>query len=137
MLFIFDENYPKGFVEGFAIIEKSDNKNPLKSQVVFSCDFMGGVQGSSDEDIIIKASQQNAVIVTQDGDFKKIKHYKPLLIQHKVGFIYFRQTSRNSYWDMVKTFINKWEDIKKEISQSTHPFAFEINKQGQLHKLTF
>jgi PIN like domain len=137
MLFIFDENYPKGFVDGFAIIEKSDKRNPIQSDVVYSCDFMGSIQGSSDEEIIEKASRLNAVIVTQDSDFKRIKHYKPLLIEHKVGYIYFRQVGKNTYWDIVKAFINKWEDIKKEISASEHPFAFEINKQGHLGKLPF
>lgn len=138
MLFIFDENYPPGFVEGFAIIERSDRRNPIVSEVVYSCDFMGGIQGSTDEEIITRASQLNAVIVTQDSDFKRIKHYKPLLVEHRVGYIYFKTASnKNLYWDMVRAFINKWEDLKKEIANCTHPFAFEINKSGQMSKLPF
>ena len=138
MLFIFDENYPSGFVQGFAIIEQSDKKNPIASKVVYSCDFMGGIQGSTDEEIISKASQLNAVIVTQDGDFKRIKHYKLLLIEHKVGYIYFKTVKgKNLYWDLVRAFINKWEDLKKEIANSEHPFAFEINKTGHISKRPF
>jgi predicted nuclease of predicted toxin-antitoxin system len=138
MLFIFDENYPSGFVEGFAIIEQSDKRNQIASTVVYSCDFMGGIQGSTDVEIITRASQQNAVIVTQDSDFKRIKHYKPLLIEHKVGYIYFKTVSgKNLYWDIVRAFINKWEELKKEIANSKHPFAFEINKNGHLAKLPF
>lgn len=138
MLFIFDENYPPGFVEGFAIIEKADKRNPITSNVIYSCDFMGGVQGSPDEDIIAKASQLNAVIVTQDSDFKRIKHYKPLLIEHKVGYIYFKTVKgRNSYWDVVRAFVNKWEEIKDKISKAEHPFAYEINKNGHLNQLPF
>lgn len=138
MLFIFDENYPPGFVDGFAIIEQADKRNPISSTVVYSCDFMGGVQGSTDEEIITKATQMNAVIVTQDSDFKRIKHYKPLLIEHKVGFIYFKTVKgKNSYWDVVRAFVNRWEDIKEKISKTAHPFAFEINKNGQLNALDF
>lgn len=139
MLFIFDENYPKGFVEGFATIEKSDKRNPIVSSVVYSCDFMGSAKGESikDEEIIEKASQLNAVIVTMDSDFKKVKHYKPLLIEHKVGYVFFRQTGKNHYWDIVKAFINSWEDLKTKISASSHPFAFEVNKKGQITQLPF
>ena len=43
-----------------------------------------------DEEIIAKATNQNAVIITHDSDFKRIKHYKPLLIEHNVGYIYFK-----------------------------------------------
>ena len=138
MLFIFDENYPRGFVDGFAVIDQSDKKNPIRSEIVHSTTFMGNIQGSTDEDIIAKASKMNAVIVTQDSDFKRIKHYKTLLIEHKVGFIYFKTVKgKNSYWDIVRAFVGKWEEIKKAISESDHPFAFEINKNGQLNKLPF
>lgn len=137
MLFIFDENFPHEFVSGFSTIEKANRKTPIKVDIVFAVDFMGK-KGASDEEIIAAASQKDAVIVTHDGDFKRIKHYKPLLIEHKVGFIYFKVPSgKYMYWDIVKAFINKWEDLKTEISKSEHPFAFEINKQGHLQKLPF
>jgi hypothetical protein len=146
MLFIFDENFPHEFVRGFAIIEKANKKSPISVDVVFSVDFMGGPKtdpttgekiGITDEEIIIAASLKEAVIITHDSDFKRIKHYKPLLVQHKVGYIYFRTPKNYVYWDYVKAFVNKWEDIKLEISDSTHPFAFEISKLGHLQKLDF
>jgi hypothetical protein len=139
MLFIFDENFPRGFVEGFAKIEKSDKRNPILSTVVYSCDFMESAPGESvrDEAIIEKAAQSDAVIVTMDSDFKKVKHYKPLLAEHRVGYIFFRQTGSNHYWDIVKAFINSWADLKLKISNSTHPFAFEVNKKGQIVNLPF
>jgi hypothetical protein len=145
MLFIFDENFPHQFVKGFSILEKADSRSEFKSDIVFSVDFMGGHDIDNtgekipieDEEIIVKASQQNAVIITHDSDFKRIKHYKPLLIQHQVGYIYFRTPKKYVYWDYVKAFVNKWEEIKAEISKSTHPFAFEISKQGHLQRLEF
>jgi predicted nuclease of predicted toxin-antitoxin system len=86
MLFIFDENFPPEFVRGFSIIEKANKRSPFSVDIVFSPDIMGK-QGSSDEEIIAKAAKKNAVIVTQDTDFKRIKHYKSLLIQNNVGYV--------------------------------------------------
>jgi len=137
MLFIFDENFPPEFVRGFAIIEKANKRSPFPVDIVFSQDLMGK-QGSADEEIIAKAAKKNAVIVTQDSDFKRIKHYKSLLVQHGVGYIYFKVPSaKNHYWDIVKAFVVKWEELKEAISRSTHPFAFEINKLGSINKLSF
>jgi hypothetical protein len=137
MLFIFDENFPPDFVKGFAIIEQANHRSSISVDVIFSIDFMGYV-GATDIEIIEKASKMDAVIVTHDSDFKKIKHYKPLLIEHNVGYIYFKVPKGGyHYWDIVKAFVNKWEDLKLQISNSNSPFAFEINKLGQLVKLSF
>lgn len=137
MLFIFDENFPPDFVRGFSIIERGNKRSPLLSVIQHSNEFMGS-PGASDEDIIQKASGKDAVIITHDSDFKKIKHYKPLLIQHSVGFIYFKTPKKEyRYWDMVKAIILKWEDLKDLVSKSTHPFALEIAKSGQLQLLKF
>jgi len=146
MLFIFDENFPHAFVEGFSILEKANRLSNLKVQVVFSVDFMGGPkfdnEGSrisiEDTEIIEKASEQNAVIVTHDSDFKRIKHYKSLLIKHRVGFIYFKvPKGKYQYWDIVKAFVNRWEELKFEVSKCEHPFAFEIDKKGNIRNLPF
>lgn len=137
MLFIFDENFPHDFVTGFSILEKANRRSTIQVDIIFSGEFMGKL-GSTDEEIIQKASKLDAVIITHDSDFKRIKHYKPLLIEHNVGYVYFKvPKGKYQYWDIVKAFINKWEDIKTEISASSHPFAFEISKQGQLSKLSF
>jgi hypothetical protein len=137
MLFIFDENFPREFVSGFSILEKANKRSPITVEVVFAIDFTGKT-GADDEEIIKLASNKEAVIITHDGDFKRIKHYKPLLIEHKVGYVYFKVPSgKYQYWDIVKAFVNKWEELKEGISQSEIPFAFEVNKLGQLNPLNF
>jgi len=137
MLFIFDANFPHDFVKGFSIIENANRKSQIKANIVFVDEFMG-MSGSTDEEIIEKATLQNAVIITHDSDFKRIKHYKALLTHHKVGYVYFKvPNGKYHYWDIVKSFVNKWEEIKEAITNSEHPFAFEINKQGHLNKLPF
>lgn len=112
MLFIFDENFPPDFVNGFSILEKANKRASIQVDVIFVVNFMGS-RGATDEEIITKAALQDAVIVTHDSDFKKIKHYKPLLAQHKVGYIYFKTPKgKHHYWDIVKAFVNKWEELK-------------------------
>jgi len=138
MLFVFDENFPVEFVHGFSVLEKANRRSKISVEVVFSPEFNGCKIGSIDTDIIKAASNKYAVIVTHDSDFKRIKHYKTLLIEHKVGYIYFKVPKGvYEYWDIVKAFINKWEELKEQISNSEIPFAFEVSKQGQITKLNF
>ncbi len=89
MLFIFDENFPPDFVKGFSILEKANTRSSIPIDVIFAIDYMGK-RGASDQEIIKKATKQDAVIITHDSDLKKIKSYKPLLIEHSVGYVYFR-----------------------------------------------
>ncbi|MGI8581782.1 MAG: DUF5615 family PIN-like protein [Chitinophagaceae bacterium] len=138
MLFVFDENFPIEFVRGFSVLEKANRRSKINVEVVFSPELKGCRIGSDDIDIIKAASNKSAVIVTHDSDFKRIKHYKRLLIEHKVGYIYFKVPKGiYEYWDIVKAFINKWEELKDHISNSDIPFAFEVSRQGQITKLKF
>lgn len=138
MLFIFDENFPVSFVEGFSLLEKANRRSTLSVDVAQHASMYMGRIGASDEEIIEAAKSKNAVIITHDSDFKKIKHYKPLPVKHRVGYVYFKiPKGRYEYWDIVKAFINCWENLKKEISQSTHPFAKEVNARGQINNLHF
>ena len=146
MLFIFDENYPPEFVKGFSILEKANKKSPIRVDVVFSVDFMGGPRLDQttgkrltieDRQIIVAAAQQQAVIVTHDADFKRIKLLKSLLAEHSVGYVYFKTPKKYVYWDYVKRFVNNWEEIKLAVSEARHPFAFELGKTGGISKLEF
>lgn len=138
MLFVFDENFPIEFVRGFSVLEKANRRSKIHVEVIFSPELRGCKIGSVDEDIIKASSNKDAVIVTHDSDFKRIKHYKTLLIEHKVGYIYFKVPKGvYEYWDIVKAFINKWEELKEKIVDSDIPFAFEVSKQGQITKLKF
>lgn len=138
MLFVFDENFPIEFVRGFSILEKANRRSKIHIEVVFAPELNSCKIGSTDIEIIKALTNKDAVIITHDSDFKRIKHYKPLLIEHNVGYIYFKVPKGvYEYWDIVKAFVNKWEELKTEISTSNSPFAFEVNKQGQINKLSF
>jgi len=83
------------------------------------------------EEIIALAGKEKAIIVTQDEDFKRIKHYHQLYKQHSVGVIFYKSPSGGmTYWEVVKSFIKTWEDMKANLSKFTPPFVCEITKTG-------
>lgn len=138
MIFVFDENYPIEFVHGLATLERANKRSKIKAEIFYSPEADGCGYNASDEDIIEAFAHREAVIVTHDLDFKKAKHYKPLLRDYEVGYVIFRVPKGGYYyWDIVKAFINKWEELKEKISQSEHPFAWEVNKHGHLTQLRF
>ena len=137
MLFIFDENFPPEFIKGFAILEKANRRSDIHADIVSSTEYMGK-RSCTDIEIIQKANRKQAIIVTQDSDFKKIKHYKPLLQEHQVGFIYFKvPKGKYQYWDIVKAFVNAWDELKTSIANAEAPGAYEVNRKGQMQKLAF
>jgi hypothetical protein len=135
MLFLFDENIPHSLSEALKILENSNKRSPINVKIQHVIDFMGK-KGYPDEDIIKAASKKHAIIITHDSDFKRIKNYKPLLLEHKVGYVYFRTPKTTyHYWDIVKAFVNVWEDLKKDIAKDSAPFVYEVSKQGKHSKL--
>jgi hypothetical protein len=138
MIFVFDENYPIEFVHGLAILEKANKRTPIKVEILFSPEVEGCGYNADDDVIVKEFSKKEAVIITHDQDFRRVKHLKPLLIEHQVGYIIFRVPKGiYHYWDIVKAFINKWEELKQKISTANHPFAFEVTKQGHVIDLSF
>ncbi len=137
MIFIFDENYPISLTQGLTLLESANKHSPIPVNVIDAISFMGR-KGASDIDIITQAANKNAIIITHDSDFRRIKHYKPFLLQHKVGYIYFKTPKGGyHYWDIVKSFISKWEELKDKISKDTHPFTYEVSKTGAINRCYF
>jgi len=92
--------------------------------------------GASDTELIAAASKREAIIFTHDKDFRRIKHYKELMIQHEVGYVYFKTPREGGYhyWDMVTSFVNRWEELKKKIKSDALPYAYEVDKKGHLNR---
>jgi len=135
MLFIFDENYSYKLAQGLKLIEQGNLKSAI--QVDITHIKLLSLEGASDEDIIEAAGKKDGIIITMDKDFKHIKHYYQLYKQHNVGVVIFRSSKKVIYyWDIVVAFINRWESLKKLLSEDDRPFAYEINSRG-VQKLHF
>ena len=135
MLFIFDENYSNRFAQGLKLIEQGNLKSSIPVDITHI--KLLSLEGAADEDIIEAAGKKNGIIITMDKDFKHIKHYYQLYKQHNVGVVIFK-SSKNViyYWDIVVAFINRWENLKKLLSEDDLPFVYEINSGG-IQKLHF
>ena len=135
MVYIFDENYSYRLAQGLSLIEQGNLKSKIPIEITHV--KLLGLQGASDEDIIEEAGRRKGVIITMDKDFRHMKHYYNLYKTHGTGGVIFRSSKGViHYWDIVTSFINKWEKLKEEIKNDSLPFAYQINKQG-IQKLSF
>lgn len=129
MYFLFDENVPYKFVKGLALIEEANFKSPLKAIVTHPRDISN--EGASDEEQIKYAGSKNAVIVSFDKDFRHMKSYYPLYKKFNVGTVVLNLSKKDStYWGIVKTIINRWEELKTKLQNENKPFIFEITTRG-------
>ncbi len=135
MTYIFDENYSYRLAEGLRLIEEGNLRSKIKIEITH-VKFLQ-LEGATDEQLIEAAGKLNGRIITMDKDFRHMKHYYTLYKKHKTGVIIFRSSKGViHYWDIVRSFINRWEELKEEISNATLPFAYQINSKG-IQKLSF
>jgi hypothetical protein len=129
MKFLCDENFPVNLVTGLSMIEKSNHKSPHQGEILHTRDL--NIQNYSDEEIIEIAGHQNAIIITQDKDFKHFKHYKELYKQHNVGVVMYKAYGgKDKYWDKVIAFVNHREKIKKLAEETPRPFVIQFDIKG-------
>src|SRR4249920_917400 len=121
MLFIFDNQCSPRLAHGLNILEEGNLLSPFQCQVKHVRDFIPA--DSKDEEVIALAGKHDAIIITYDRDFKEINLRAKLYKQHNVGIVFFRSYKKVlRYWDIVLSFINHWEDLKKMISEIEKPF---------------
>jgi ISXO2-like transposase domain len=92
--------------------------------------------GATDPEVIIEAGKTNAIIISQDDDFKRIKSNLALIKQLKVGYVLYRPPKRGSrYWEIVEAFIGGWKTLKDKLTNDTPPFVYQIEKDGKIQKV--
>ena len=134
MHLIFDANLPRNLSKGLAKLEEGNKKSPNPAIVGHVYDHMA--ENATDEEIIITAGQKEWIVITQDLGFGRIEHEFILLKQHKVSVVFFKPPKKGfCYWDMVKTFIEKWEELKEHIKLGDGHCALLIEKTGGIKPL--
>ena len=129
MFFLFDENVPYKFVKGLSLIEEANNKSKIRVTITHPKD--AGNEGATDEEQIVYAGKNKGIIVSFDKDFRHMKSYYPLYKEHNVGAVIINLSKKeNNYWGIVKSIINKWEELKVKLSSEKRPFIYEITSRG-------
>lgn len=133
MKFFIDENMPSQLAEGLAILEKPNNEGVE----IFSIQKEFG-RGTKDDDWIPDVGQNNGIVITQDYNIQRTRQQYELLKKYKVGIFYLRPPGKvgYKYWQMVKTIINHWEEIKDLAKSTKLPFAFRIMPKGKIGKIS-
>jgi PIN domain-containing protein len=135
MLFIFDAHCSQRFADGLNLLEEGNTRSPLQAEVKHMKAFLPG--NASDEELIEMVGKKNAILITYDRGFKTIKHRYKLYKEHNAAVIFYHSYKDViHYWDIVVSFIKKWEELKKEINKYEKPFAVEISNTG-FKQLTF
>lgn len=136
MLILFDENFPKKIAEGLNLIESSNKDTILKCTITHP--YLLDKGGTEDNDWIKYAGRRNAIIMTFDKDFKDIKTKGRFYHEHKVGVFFFKfEKNEKMYWQIVKLFVNNFEEMKKIIVEVERPFVYRITAKGKPERYEF
>ncbi|HEX7415505.1 MAG TPA: DUF5615 family PIN-like protein [Bacteroidia bacterium] len=140
MVFVFDENYSYKLVEGLRNLELG-NKHSKPAEIWHILELAKHLKitpksnipnsSFSDEEVIIIAGKQKGIVITQDKDFRNIKHKGHLYKEHNVGVIFFKTViDTRGYWGMVTSIINKWYELKQKAEHASKPFCFFVDHKG-------
>jgi hypothetical protein len=137
MVFVFDENYTPKLAQGLNHLEHGNKRSKADEiwhikELAEELEFKpkDGVS-FSDEEVIIITGKKKGIVITQDKDFKNIKHKGHLYKEHNVGVIFFKTViDTRGYWGMVTSIINKWYELKQKAEHTPKPFCFFVDQKG-------
>lgn len=130
MIIYLDENLPPQLAEGLDKLQEPLNKRNNTNYIVKSIKKTFG-QGVKDEDWIPRAGAEKAIAITRDFRIQTTRHQKELCKKFGLCVFFFAEPSSGiPYWQIVKTLIDKWEGILKEIERNKKPFAIRFTVRG-------
>ena len=134
MIIYIDENLPPQLAEGLNRLQEPLNRRNRTDFEVKSIKTVFG-EGTKDEDWIPVAGEQKAITITQDFKIQTTRQQKELCENYGLGIFFFSSKNLN-YWQIVKTIIEKWEDILKTIQSSKAPYAYRFTvRSSKMEKL--
>ena len=129
MLFILDANCPKKIAEGLDLLEQGNKRSAIHAKVRHITKLT--IPNAPDEDVIELVGKNKGILITYDKGFKTNKHRYRLYKEHYIGVILFHSFKEAIYyWDIVKSFVSRWEELKTAIKDEQIPFLYEITTSG-------
>jgi len=133
MRFLFDANMPLRLAKGLELLDQ-ENLGRINIEISHADQECGS--GATDAEVIQKAANINAIIVSEDDDFKRIKANKQLIQKLNVGYVLYKPPKKHGirYWEKAKAFILCWENLKQKIKEIEPPFILNIDKKGNIQQ---
>ncbi|MCP4457016.1 MAG: hypothetical protein GY816_03155 [Cytophagales bacterium] len=72
-------------------------------------------KGEVDEVIVRKVHENKGVLFSQDDDFKKAQEVVEAMKAYPIGFFYFKQPKKTSYWNLVSVYMKCWLEARTKI----------------------
>lgn len=136
MYFIVDANMPIRMAKGLELIDQNNISGHINVNIEHVDEILG--TSATDEEVIVYAGKVDAIIISQDDDFKKIKSNKKLVEKLKIGYVLYKPPKHGMrYWEKVQSFILGWERLKDLIRATPKPFIIIIEKNGSVKQEYF
>lgn len=138
MHYIFDANLSHRLAEGLHILEQGNDRSREPIVFIVHADKVGELgRGATDAQIIAYAGKTQAIIISQDDDFKRIKSNMQLLKGLSVGYVLYRTPKKGGarYWEIVEAFISGWKQLKTKIAETSLPFVLQVDRKGGISKI--
>lgn len=128
--FLFDACLPHRLAQGLELMDQ-ENTRDINIKITHVATEYG--DGILDPDVVPIAQKLNAILVSEDDDFKKVKAVKALVKNLKVGYVLYKPPPHGiRYWEKSVALILAWENLKEEVRNRTPPFILTINKNGHI-----
>jgi hypothetical protein len=136
MIIYIDENLPPQLADGLNKLQEPLNRRNKTNYEIKSIKSVFG-EGVKDEDWIPKAGEEKAIAITKDFKIQTTRHQKSLCENFGLGVFFFSMPSCGlNYWQIVKSIIDKWENILKKIEISEAPYAYRFSiRSSKIDKL--
>jgi len=129
MIIYIDENLPPQLAEGLNKLQEPLNIRNRTDYQVKSIQSVFG-KGVKDEVWIPKAGHEHSIAITRDYKIQTMRHQRKLCEENGLGIFFFTGIANGTYWQIVKTLIDKWVEINKNISEIKPPFSFRVPMRG-------
>lgn len=138
MHYIFDANLSHRLAEGLHILEQGNDKTREPLVFIEHADKVEALgRGATDAEIIAYAGKTQAIIISQDDDFKRIKSNMQLLKGLNAGYVLYKAPKKSGarYWEIVEAFIKGWKQLKTKITETNFPFVLQVDRKGGISKI--
>jgi len=132
MHFLFDAQMPLRLARGLETLDQENEANREIKTKISHADILLGA-GAEDSQVIHKALEIDAIIFSEDSDFRKTKSNRALIKQFKLGYVLFKPPTHGSrYWEKVLAVVLAWEKLKAMIKDIDKPFLLKIDRKGNI-----